>query len=618
MDQNLSPLEIARQTLINLSKKQIPPTPENYARVYGEISGLKTSSSSSTLVQALEKILLESDQKDATHINAVKKTAGLVNENNLPKLEAHLRDLLKPQSMSHIEWGALLRYMLKQLDANHTGVTPERKKDALNRVIINFGKDPLQLSQKIQALTSAWGEGLPDIDIATSEKQTSTVIKNGNVPQAHTQALSTNIPATSATGEDLSQHWKSMLTRTIDLVVLPQFSGMASAENRVTKLIKRADTCNSLADVQKFESDLKSTLLRAEMQYDSLKRMQDALLEIMRLLVSSMSALTIEDSWLKSQITIVEEIIAKPLNIDTVYNAESSLKELISKQAQIRSSLIEANDSLRNMVSNFVSRLANITDSTGHYQHKIQGYQEQVSHAEKISDLNNILENLVSDIGRMNEDAKKDHDALEDTQKKVAEAEKKIQELSVKLDYINEIAHEDFLTGALNRRGMDEAIKREFERANRHQTTLSVTMLDIDHFKKLNDTLGHTTGDRALAHLAKVIKEIIRSTDVLARYGGEEFVILLPGTQQEDAINVVTGLQRELTKNFFLNNQQHVVITFSAGVAERAAEEESESVLKRADSALYIAKRTGRNRVVGAVPPGVDFDMEKLLNPKAT
>jgi diguanylate cyclase len=149
---------------------------------------------------------------------------------------------------------------------------------------------------------------------------------------------------------------------------------------------------------------------------------------------------------------------------------------------------------------------------------------------------------------------------------------------------------------------MDEALGKEFERSDRHGTPISLAMIDIDHFKKINDTLGHATGDEALAHLAKIVKGVLRSTDILARYGGEEFVVILPGTKQADAVSVVTGVQRDLTKNFFLHNNERVLITFSAGVAERMAGEAVDAVLPRADAALYVAKQTGRNRVVGADP----------------
>jgi diguanylate cyclase len=124
--------------------------------------------------------------------------------------------------------------------------------------------------------------------------------------------------------------------------------------------------------------------------------------------------------------------------------------------------------------------------------------------------------------------------------------------------------------------------------------------MDIDHFKNLNDNLGHDAGDDALAHLAQVTRAALRPTDVLARYGGEEFVIILPETDMDEGVRVMTRVQRELTKNFFLHKNERVLVTFSAGVAQRFGTEAADSVMKRADFAMYQAKHSGRNRVVGA------------------
>jgi diguanylate cyclase len=147
---------------------------------------------------------------------------------------------------------------------------------------------------------------------------------------------------------------------------------------------------------------------------------------------------------------------------------------------------------------------------------------------------------------------------------------------------------------------MEEALEREVARFLRHQSTLCLAMLDIDNFKKLNDTYGHHVGDAALVHLANVIRETIRPQDTLARYGGEEFVILLPETPLDDAVVALTRLQRELTRKFFMNNNEKMLITFSAGVAEIGTDEPSQAAMKRADEAMYLAKRAGKNRVVAA------------------
>jgi len=127
-----------------------------------------------------------------------------------------------------------------------------------------------------------------------------------------------------------------------------------------------------------------------------------------------------------------------------------------------------------------------------------------------------------------------------------------------------------------------------------------VALLDIDNFKALNDSLGHAMGDSALTHLAQVARECMRPQDTLARYGGEEFVILLPDTAMEKGIEAMTRLQRELTKKFFMAGTEKVLITFSAGVAQVAPAEPGMDAIRRADQAMYLAKRAGKNRVIGS------------------
>jgi diguanylate cyclase len=172
--------------------------------------------------------------------------------------------------------------------------------------------------------------------------------------------------------------------------------------------------------------------------------------------------------------------------------------------------------------------------------------------------------------------------------------------LHQELDRVSTQARHDPLTGALNRKGLEEAVEREISSVRRKDTPLCMALLDIDNFKKLNDTMGHAAGDSALAHLAQVARESMRPQDTLARYGGEEFVILLPDTPLDKGIEAMTRLQRELTKKFFLSGTEKVLITFSAGVAQLASDETGSDAIRRADKAMYLAKRAGKNRVLGA------------------
>jgi diguanylate cyclase len=172
-----------------------------------------------------------------------------------------------------------------------------------------------------------------------------------------------------------------------------------------------------------------------------------------------------------------------------------------------------------------------------------------------------------------------------------------VRKLQSELEHVSELVHEDQLTGVLNRRGLDGAYKREASRADRTGKPLCVSLLDIDNFKRLNDTHGHQAGDDALQHLVRVVKRTMRPSDVLARYGGEEFLLLLPETGLDEGVAVMMRLQRNLTKAFFLHNNERVLITFSAGVALRETGEQPYATIERADKALYRAKRMGKNRV---------------------
>ena len=601
----ITPIEHARQALIQLSNDKIPPTPDNYRHAYYRVAGVVSIDHSAILNKSLEKVLYEMGKERSEVATVAESIHKLVEKPDPTELEELLRSLLSKGAGEAVgvNWTTLLHSLLKQLEVNHGNLSLSKKIEKLNHILVKFANDPNQLGQKMRILISSWSEGKithqnAEVNFTNAKEAIQAQ------PTIQTVVQSSNPGAiTDDSQRELTIIWRDMLIRTINLAVAPQLADTSGATQRIEALLKRMRESLTIEEVNVLSEALKSTLLRAELQNDSQRRMQELLVQMLRLLVSSMGEMTIEDKWLHGQIKIVQEIISKPINIDALCNAENSLKELIYKQSHIKPGLMEAREAIKNMATTFVSNLADITESTGSYQLKIVNYQEQITSTHDMINLNAILDNLVGDIRKMSVDAKRNLIAFQETQKKVEEAEKKINDLTTKLDYISEAAHQDFLTGALNRRGMDAALVQEFERADRHGTPLSLAMMDIDHFKKINDNLGHSAGDVALAHLAKVVKSIIRSTDVLARYGGEEFTIILPGTKEVDAIEVIKGVQRDLTKNFFLNNNERVLITFSAGVAERFSDETVDEVLSRADAALYQAKQTGRNRVVGASAP---------------
>ncbi len=597
MDQKNTPIEIARQTLMQLMHRKLPPTPDNFRSVYDEIAGTKSIDISLELGKTLEKVLHEAGKQKPKYIVAAQAIAPLIEKHDWSKLEEQLRKLFPTGTVdidvAEVNWSILIRNLLKQLEVSHKGVTLSRKKEGLSRVLSNFSSDPEVLGQKIQALINSWGLG----SSATDAPSPPLLKTDGNTLQLPANAsIQTNTVANS----NLPNPWRETLLRTFELALIPNLQAVPDSQQKAVALLARMRQANTEQAVLKCTDELKPILLTIEMQRDLQQRIHESLLQLLRLITSSMGELVIEDKWLHGQTMVINDIVSKPLNINMLYDAESSLKELAYKQSQIKPALTEAKDTLKKMVTTFVDRLVEMTESTSDYHEKIENYQQRITSTEDIGELNVLLNNILDDTRAIGLNMQRTRDEFSISQQKAIEAEKRILELTAELDHIGEVAHQDYLTGALNRRGMDEALEREFSRADRHNTNLCIAMMDIDHFKKLNDSLGHATGDQALTHFVKVIKDVLRTTDVVARYGGEEFIIILPATPQDEAVSVITRVQRELTKNFFMHKNERVLITFSAGVAERRPGEIPEDLIPRVDAALYQAKQSGRNQVIAA------------------
>lgn len=155
----------------------------------------------------------------------------------------------------------------------------------------------------------------------------------------------------------------------------------------------------------------------------------------------------------------------------------------------------------------------------------------------------------------------------------------------------------DPLTGAKNRTAMDSSMHREIELAKRYDVPLSVILMDIDHFKRINDTYGHLHGDMALRAVANITRETIRESDILFRYGGEEFLILLTNTDSDGA-QLLAERIRESIQSITPIPETNCHVTVSLGVTTLLDEDDQHSLFKRSDKALYQAKNSGRNRVV--------------------
>ncbi len=227
------------------------------------------------------------------------------------------------------------------------------------------------------------------------------------------------------------------------------------------------------------------------------------------------------------------------------------------------------------------------------YRDRVTALAERIRGTDDISAIIGMLNQALIETRQL----RAPEDELAAAQRKVAEAERSIESMRNELEHVKTMLHQDPLTGTLNRRGIDDAFRQEASRCDRHGARLSVAIIDLDNFKALNDSLGHQAGDRALAHVAGVVRNTLRPADRVGRFGGEEFLILLPDTALNESAAVMARIKRELAAQPLGEKDASLKITFSGGVAQRADRESIEHLLARADAALYQAKRAGKNRI---------------------
>lgn len=188
------------------------------------------------------------------------------------------------------------------------------------------------------------------------------------------------------------------------------------------------------------------------------------------------------------------------------------------------------------------------------------------------------------------------------------------KQASHKTNILQSMATTDMLTGLINRRYFDRRLIEEIARARRHNSNLTLAMFDIDHFKRVNDTYGHTVGDKILKELGKIVLNNTRESDVSARYGGEEFALILPETTQIEASDLLERIRELIADYAFVKDDTPVMVTISVGIAQYHPDYNLETFIEQADACLYQAKNTGRNRVVFGSFTKPKLNLKKLIN----
>ena len=537
-----SPTDIARETFRRLAIERVAPTPEAYRKLYVEISGVP-------------------DETPAKNPEQTPLTTEETSPSEAEKLLNGFADSLKQSTGELANFGHRFSRAIKTANWE------------------DYSKGLTQLAEKISIAPPANTISLVD---------PTPVVAKISLVDDHA-------------GPDPRQSiLKDLLYRTLTLALsslLKPSPELASESDAIGAEVKRADTEASLNHIS---TRIKQLCFQIELKSGDTAEQQELLLRLFSLLLENVRELLDDDNWLRGQIEVVQNLIAGPIDHRALQEATRSLKDVIYKQGVLKHSIDESKTSVKKMMATFIDRLDVMTTSTSAYQNKMDEYSQKIGRTKDSNEVNQLIGAILEETRTVQKETMHSHDIMVTAQKEVKEAEARIKELEEKLAHMSELVREDQLTGSLNRRGLDDIFEREADRADRRGTPLCAAMLDLDNFKKLNDTHGHAAGDVALIHLVRIVKQTLRSIDVIARYGGEEFLIVMPETTLDEAASAMARVQRELTTHFFTANDQRLFITFSAGVALRAPREPQDAFVKRADKAMYEAKKSGKNRVVKA------------------
>jgi diguanylate cyclase len=536
------PALIAKGALRRLATARLEPTPENFARAYAEEAGQPAPA-------------------------AAEKALGLA-------------------------WAALIERLARGLERGGRQWTLARKKDSLQRVLDGSRNDLSKLQQRLQPLIAAWeGDLLPG------------GVKEAPADGEHDAAIpalpAAPAPAPALTASLAAADWPVLVAefeRTVRAALPADDPRGGELADRLAALAERIKADGATPPLVAAFSDV-CTLARRLFGHH--QQLTDELAGLCQELGHGLTALAEDESWAQGQGASLQARLAEGINVRSVKAAAATLAEARSQQQRVRAERNAARDALKGLVHQLLGELGTLGEQTGRFHDSVGRHAEAVESADTLESLAGVVREMVDESRAVQTLVGQTQERLLAQHSRAGALESRVRELETDLRRLSEEVSTDALTQVANRRGLALAFEAECARHLRDGGAagpLAVGLIDIDNFKKLNDTLGHQAGDVALKTLAGAVRERLRPGDHLARFGGEEFVVLLPTTPVAEAQHALTRLQRALTASLFMHDNKEVFVTFSAGVTVWRPSEALERVLERADEALYEAKRTGKNR----------------------
>jgi diguanylate cyclase len=620
-----SAAETAKAALRRLAMAKLEPTPENYAKAWVEEGGPPPAAAPAGV---------NGSPNGAANAAAANGAAAPVSPRAKPVLDRIAARLFDEQAQREelsqallqsdwetarglaeraadaqvaatLAWTQTLEKLTRGLERGGRQWTSARKKDSLQRVLDGNRSDMGRLQQRVKQLVAQWdGDSADDgVPVDPAAETGAGATSGKGVETLETESGSTARPievrddaASAQPGASSPGHWPPVLEhydaalrsalpaddeRAVELAT--EFRGLLAALQgqgaTAPLLTQAADLCG-----------------RARRLLSHRHHLVDELHRLTREMSASLADFAEQDSWVKGQGESLKETLGETPNVRSVRAASDMLAQTRARQNAVREERDRARVALKSVIQQMLTELDELGDHTGRFTDSLAEYVDTVANADSLESLAGVVRQLVEDSRAVHGLVSHTQDRLRSGREHAADLEAKVAELEVELRRLSDEVSTDVLTEVANRRGLASAFDVEKARIERQGGQLAIGLLDIDNFKKLNDTLGHSVGDTALKSLAGHVQKQLRPIDIVARFGGEEFVVLLPDTEVEEAQVTLTRLQRTLSASLFMHDGREVFVTFSAGVTRYRAGEPLGVALERADEALYEAKRTGKNR----------------------
>jgi len=335
------------------------------------------------------------------------------------------------------------------------------------------------------------------------------------------------------------------------------------------------------------------------------QRLLSDLAALLHTICDTVPRLVEDEAWVRQQFDAIRVALRANGGQPDRHQLEQA-RALLERSADEHERLLkmrrDALQMMKTMVAQCIEWLRGLTASSERFGDRLGVYVEQIQRSTDLPALASTVHELIEDTRSMRSELESSKHDFVTAGERARRLEQEVEHLAQELRSTGTKLMTDHLTGLLNRRGLEYAFEALVRECRERSHALSLVLLDVDDFKRLNDTYGHQAGDDALRHLGGLLAERLRPGDRSARYGGEEFVLLLPGACEREAAEVVRRLQQVLSVNAFVHQSEPVPITFSAGVTQLRGSEPLEQVAVRADAAMYEAKRAGKNRVILASP----------------